>query len=67
MHNANLLIDAAAKLVYDFEARIGKGFALACGGLYRASATKAVLAIVEETEEAFRRRKEVRFLRTNLK
>jgi hypothetical protein len=67
MQNANLLIDADAKLVYDIEARIGNGLALACGELDRASATKAVLDIVEGTEEAFRRRREVRFLRTNLK
>ena len=47
-----------AELVYAFEARDGKGEALACGGLDQASVTKAVLDIMEGTEEAFRRRRE---------
>jgi ABC-type lipoprotein export system ATPase subunit len=57
-HNANLPVNGDAELVYAFEARDGKGQALACGGLDQASVTKAVLDIMEGTEEAFRRRRE---------
>jgi energy-coupling factor transporter ATP-binding protein EcfA2 len=57
-HNANLPVNGDAELVYAFEARDGKGEALACGGLDQASVTKAVLDIMEGTEEAFRKRRE---------
>jgi len=57
-HNANLPVNGDAEMVYAFEARNGKGEALACGGLDQASVTKAVLDIMEGTEEAFRRRRE---------
>lgn len=57
-HNANLPVNGDAEMVYAFEARDGKGEVLACGGLDRASVTKAVLDIMEGTEEAFRRRRE---------
>lgn len=57
-HNANLPVNGDAELVYAFEARNGKGEVLACGGLDQASVTKAVLDIMEGTEEAFRRRRE---------
>ena len=57
-HNANLPVNGDAELVYAFEARDGKGETLACGGLDQASVTKAVLDIMEGTEEAFRRRRE---------
>lgn len=57
-HNANLPVNGDAELVYAFEARDGKGEVLACGGLDQASVTKAVLDIMEGTEEAFRRRRE---------
>ncbi len=57
-HNANLPVNGDAELVYAFEARNGKGEALACGGLDQPSITKAVLDIMEGTEEAFRRRRE---------
>ncbi|RIY39878.1 TrlF family AAA-like ATPase [Neopusillimonas maritima] len=57
-HNANLPVNGDAELVYAFEARDGKGEALACGGLDQASVTKVVLDIMEGTEEAFRRRRE---------
>lgn len=57
-HNANLPVNGDAELVYAFEARNGKGEVLACGGLDRMSVTKAVLDIMEGTEEAFRRRRE---------
>ncbi len=57
-HNANLPVNGDAELVYAFEARDGKGKALACGGLDQALVTKAVLDIMEGTEEAFRRRRE---------
>lgn len=57
-HNANLPVNGDAELVYAFETRSGKGEARACGGLDQASVTKAVLDIMEGTEEAFRRRRE---------
>ena len=57
-HNANLPVNGDAELVYAFEARDGRGEALACGGLDQADVTKAVLDIMEGTEEAFRRRRE---------
>ena len=57
-HNANLPVNGDAELVYAFEARNGKGEALACGGLDQANVTRAVLDIMEGTEEAFRRRRE---------
>lgn len=57
-HNANLPVNGDAELVYAIEARGGKGEALACGGLDQESVTKAVLDIMEGTEEAFRRRHE---------
>lgn len=57
-HNANLPVNGDAELVYAFEAREGRGEALANGGLDQMSVTKAVLDIMEGTEEAFRRRRE---------
>lgn len=57
-HNANLPVNGDAELVYAFNAQNGKGEVLACGGLDQASVTKAVLDIMEGTEEAFRRRRE---------
>ncbi|WP_448674468.1 AAA family ATPase [Pseudoxanthomonas mexicana] len=57
-HNANLPVNGDAELVYAFEARNGRGEVLACGGLDQASVTRAVLDIMEGTEEAFRRRRE---------
>ncbi|WP_024334646.1 TrlF family AAA-like ATPase [Desulfotignum balticum] len=57
-HNANLPVNGDAELVYAFEARDGKGEMLACGGLDQRAVTKAVLDIMEGTEEAFRRRRE---------
>lgn len=57
-HNANLPVNGDAELVYAFEARNGRGEMLACGGLDQTAVTKAVLDIMEGTEEAFRRRRE---------
>jgi energy-coupling factor transporter ATP-binding protein EcfA2 len=57
-HNANLPVNGDAELIYAFEARNGCGNVLAQGGLDQASVTKAVLDIMEGTEEAFRRRRE---------
>lgn len=57
-HNANLPVNGDAELVYAFEARDGRGEALANGGLDQGAVTKAVLDIMEGTEEAFRRRRE---------
>jgi len=57
-HNANLPVNGDAELVYAFEARDGKGEVRVCGGLDKTSVTKAVLDIMEGTEEAFRRRRE---------
>ncbi len=57
-HNANLPVNGDAELVYAFEAQDGKGEPLSCGGLDQRPVTKAVLDIMEGTEEAFRRRRE---------
>jgi ABC-type cobalamin/Fe3+-siderophores transport system ATPase subunit len=57
-HNANLPVNGDAELVYAFEARDGRGEVLAHGGLDQGAVTKAVLDIMEGTEEAFRRRRE---------
>ncbi len=57
-HNANLPVNGDAELVYAFEAQGGKGEVLAQGGLDQGAVTKAVLDIMEGTEEAFRRRRE---------
>ncbi len=57
-HNANLPVNGDSEMVYAFEARNGKGEVVANGGLDQGSVTKAVLDIMEGTEEAFRRRRE---------
>lgn len=57
-HNANLPVNGDAELVYAFEARDGRGEVLVHGGLDQGAVTKAVLDIMEGTEEAFRRRRE---------
>jgi len=57
-HNANLPVNGDSELVYAFEAKNGCGIALAQGGLDQSAVTKAVLDIMEGTEEAFRRRRE---------
>jgi len=57
-HNANLPVNGDAELVYAFEAKHGHGEMLAAGGLDQGDVTKAVLDIMEGTEEAFRRRRE---------
>lgn len=57
-HNANIPVNGDAELVYAFEARESSGRPLAYGGLDQASVTKAVLNIMEGSEEAFRRRRE---------
>lgn len=57
-HNANLPVNGDSDLVYAFEAKNGRGEVLAQGGLDQGVVTKAVLDIMEGTEEAFRRRRE---------
>ncbi|MCL7414045.1 MAG: AAA family ATPase [ANME-2 cluster archaeon] len=57
-HNANLPVNGDSELVYAFEAKEGCGVVLAQGGLDQSAVTKAVLDIMEGTEEAFRRRRE---------
>lgn len=57
-HNANLPVNGDSELVYAFEARDGRGEVLAQGGLDQGAVIKAVLDIMEGTEEAFRRRRE---------
>lgn len=57
-HNANLPVNGDAELVYAFEAKNSRGEVLAQGGLDQGDVTKAVLDIMEGTEEAFRRRRE---------
>ena len=57
-HNANLPVNGDAELIYAFVAQNGKGEVQANGGLDQCDVTKAVLDIMEGTEEAFRRRRE---------
>ncbi len=57
-HNANIPVNADAELVYSLEAREGHGKCRTQGGLDRRETAKAVLDIMEGSEEAFRRRKE---------
>lgn len=57
-HNANLPVNGDSELIYAVEAKDGKGFMRAEGGLDQPGVSKAVLDIMEGTEEAFRRRRE---------
>ncbi len=57
-HNANIPVNADAELVYALKAEGGRGVCLAQGGLDRSDVTRAVLDIMEGSEEAFRRRQE---------
>lgn len=57
-HNANLPVNGDAEFIYALEARDGKGKPLAEGGLDRAPVARAVLDIMEGSEQAFKRRSE---------
>jgi ABC-type cobalamin/Fe3+-siderophores transport system ATPase subunit len=57
-HNANLPVNADAELIYAFDAQDGKGKTRTQGGLDRADVTKAVLDIMEGSEQAFKQRSE---------
>lgn len=57
-HNANIPVNSDAELVYALKAENGRGICLAQGGLDRSEVTRAVLDIMEGSEEAFRRRQE---------
>lgn len=57
-HNANIPVNADAELIYALEAQGGRGICLSQGGLDRPSVAKAVLDIMEGSEDAFRRRQE---------
>jgi len=57
-HNANLPVNGDAELVYALEVRNGRGVPLSQGGLDQQPVTKAVLDIMEGSEEAFRKRRE---------
>lgn len=57
-HNANLPVNGDAELIYALEARDGRGKLLAEGGLDRAPVARAVLDIMEGSEQAFKRRSE---------
>ncbi|WP_419598576.1 hypothetical protein, partial [Thiolapillus sp.] len=57
-HNANLPVNGDAELIYAFQANDGRGEVRVQGGLDQGAVTKAVLDIMEGTEEAFRRRRE---------
>jgi predicted ATPase len=57
-HNANIPVNADAELVYALKAEGGRGVCLTQGGLDRPKVTRAVLDIMEGSEEAFRRRQE---------
>ena len=57
-HNANIPVNADAELIYALKAEGGRGGCLAQGGLDRSEVAKAVVDIMEGSEEAFRRRRE---------
>ena len=57
-HNANIPVNADAELVYALKAQGGRGVCMSQGGLDRPDVTRAVLDIMEGSEEAFRRRQE---------
>ncbi len=57
-HNANIPVNADAELVYALQAKGGRGTCLSQGGLDRPDVARAVLNIMEGSEEAFRRRQE---------
>ena len=57
-HNANIPVNADAELVYALKAEGGRGTCLSQGGLDRPDVARAVLNIMEGSEEAFRRRQE---------
>ncbi|HIJ57297.1 MAG TPA: AAA family ATPase [Deltaproteobacteria bacterium] len=57
-HNANIPVNADAELVYALKAEGGRGVCQTQGGLDRPEVTRAVLDIMEGSEEAFRRRQE---------
>ena len=57
-HNANLPVNGDSEFVYALEANGGHGTELAQGGLDLSNVTKAVLDIMEGSEEAFCRRRE---------
>jgi len=65
-HNANLPVNADAEQIYAPEARDGRGKSLAKGGLDRKDVAQSVLDIMEGSEQAFRRRREVPFLNTRV-
>jgi len=56
--NANLPVNGDCELVYALEAKEGRGQVCAQGGLDQTAVIRAVLDIMEGTEEAFRRRRE---------
>jgi len=51
-------VNGDAELIYALEARDGRGRLLAEGGLDRAPVARAVLDIMEGSEQAFKRRSE---------
>lgn len=57
-HNANLPVNGDAEFIYALEARDGQGKTLAEGGLDRAPVARAVLDIMEGSDQAFKRRSE---------
>jgi len=57
-HNANLPVNGDAELVYALEAKDGRGKVRTQGGLDREDVKRAILDIMEGSEEAFRKRRE---------
>jgi len=57
-HNANLPVNGDAELVYALETSNGRGVVRAQGGLDRDDVKRAVLDIMEGSEDAFQRRRE---------
>ncbi|MBF0159296.1 MAG: AAA family ATPase, partial [Magnetococcales bacterium] len=57
-HNPNLPVNGNAELVYALEVQKGRGVKRAEGGLDREDVTRAILDIMEGSEQAFRQRRE---------
>lgn len=57
-HNANLPVNGDADLIYALKTEMGQGILRQEGGLDQKDVRRAILDIMEGSEEAFRRRKE---------
>lgn len=57
-HNANLPVNGDAEMIYALQTDLGKGKMRTGGGLDKKTVRKAILDIMEGSEEAFRKRRE---------